>query len=175
MICSAERAAIPPLPERLGAEGGLKGALISIDAIANNPVIAQTIAAQGGDRLPAVKANQPTLRVEFEAAFDETEPAQTHVAPDKGQGRIETRHTAVLNDVARLAGPRRCPGETRLPGAACLIRAIIEVETAGRKRSETRYFILSRTMTAEAAAEAAAESVRSHWAIENRLRLRSST
>lgn len=53
----------------------------------------------------------------------------------------------------------------RLPGAACLIRAITEVEAAGRKRSATQYFISSRTLNADAAAEA----FREHWAIENRL------
>ena len=162
---AGELAAIPPLLERLGAEGGLEGALVSIDAIATNPAIAGAIAAQGADWLLAVKANQPTLRAEVEAAFTATEPAETHIAHDKGHGRIETRHTAVLHDTDWLAGNRRFPGEMRLPGAACLIRATTEVESAGRKRRETRYFLSSRTLDAEAAAEA----IRSHWAIENRL------
>ena len=162
---AGELAAIPPLLERLGAEGGLEGALVSIDAIATNPAIAGAIAAQGADWLLAVKANQPTLRAEVEAAFAATEPAETHIAHDKGHGRIETRHTAVLHDTDWLAGNRRFPGEMRLPGAACLIRATTEVESAGRKRRETRYFLSSRTLDAEAAAEA----IRSHWAIENRL------
>ena len=65
---AGELAAIPPLLERLGAEGGLEGALVSIDAIATNPAIAGAIAAQGADWLLAVKANQPTLRAEVEAA-----------------------------------------------------------------------------------------------------------
>jgi len=167
---AGELAAIPPLLERLGAEGGLEGALVSIDAIATNPAIAGAIAAQGADWLLAVKANQPTLRAEVEAAFAATEPAETHIAHDKGHGRIETRHTAVLHDTDWLAGNRRFPGEMRLPGTACLIRATTEVESAGRKRRETRYFLSSRTLDAEAAAEA----IRSHWAIENRLRLRCS-
>jgi predicted transposase YbfD/YdcC len=162
---AGELAAIPPLPERLGAGGGLNGAPVSIDALATSAGIARAIAAQGAGRLLAVKANQPTLRAGVEAAFAAAEPAQTHVAHDKGHGRIETRRTAVLHDTGWLAGPRRFPGETRLPGAACLIRATTEVGTAGRKRSETRYFLSSRTLGAEAAAEA----VRSHWAIENRL------
>ena len=58
---AGELAAIPPLLERRGAEGGLKGALVSIDAIATNAGIARAIAGQGADWLLAVKANQPTL------------------------------------------------------------------------------------------------------------------
>lgn len=162
---ASELAAIPPLLARLGAEGGLKGALVSIDAIATNAEIARAIAAQGADWLLAVKANQPTLRAEVEAAFAALAPAQTHIAHDKGHGRIEARHTAVLHDTGWLEGQRRFPGEMRLPGAACLIRATTEVEAAGRKRRETRYFLSSRMLSAEAAAEA----VRGHWAIENRL------
>ena len=42
-----ELAAIPPLLERLGAGDGLKGALVSIDAIATNADVATAITAQG--------------------------------------------------------------------------------------------------------------------------------
>ena len=134
---ACELAAIPPLLERLGAEGRPKGALVSIDAIATNADIAQAIAAQGADWLPAVKANQPTLRAEVEAALAAHAPAQTHIAHDKGHGRIEARHTAVLHDTGWLDGHRRFPGAARLPGAACLICATTEVEATRRKRSET--------------------------------------
>ncbi|MBP0574161.1 ISAs1 family transposase, partial [Mycobacterium tuberculosis] len=60
-----ELAAIPLLLERLGADGGLAGALVSIDAIATNATVAAAIQAQGADYLLAVKANQPTLRAEI--------------------------------------------------------------------------------------------------------------
>jgi len=166
---AGELAAIPLLLERLGAEGGLKGALVSIDAIATNAEVARAITDQGADWLLAVKANQPTLRAEVEAAFTDAAagafPLDTHTAFDKGHGRIEERRMAVLRDTDWLAGPRRFPGELRLPGVACLLRAETRVETADRCRSETRYFVSSRPLTAAAAAEA----VREHWAIENRL------
>jgi predicted transposase YbfD/YdcC len=55
--------AIPALLDRLGEDGGLTGARVSIDAIATNPAIAQKILDQGADYLLTVKANQPTLRV----------------------------------------------------------------------------------------------------------------
>ncbi len=133
-----ELAAIPPLLERLGAEEGLKGALVSIDAIATNAEVARAITAQGADYLLAVKANQPTLRAEVEAAFAETPALETCINLDKGHGRIEERRTAVLHETDWLAGARRFPGELRLPSATCLIRAEARVETKGTVRTETR-------------------------------------
>jgi predicted transposase YbfD/YdcC len=161
-----ELAAIPPLLERLGAGDGLKGALVSIDAIATDPAVAQAIAAQGADWLLAVKANQPTLRAEVEAAFAEAgEALETRTDLDKGHGRIEERRMAVLCETGWLHGARRFPGELRLPGTACLIRAEARVTAGAATRNETRYFISSRALTAAEAAVA----VREHWAIENRL------
>jgi hypothetical protein len=58
-----ETSAIPVLIERLAANGGLKGALVSIDGIAT------TIRDAQADDLLAVKANQPTLRSEIESFF----------------------------------------------------------------------------------------------------------
>jgi predicted transposase YbfD/YdcC len=161
-----ELAAIPPLLERLGVEDGLKGALVSIDAIATNPDVARAIAAQGADWLLAVKANQPSLRAEVEAAFAAAEHGlDTCIDLDKGHGRIEERRMAVLRETDWLEGTRRFPGEVRLPGTACLLKAETRVERAGATRAETRYFISSRPLTATEAAAA----VRGHWAIENRL------
>lgn len=162
----SELAAIPPLLERLGSGDGLKGALVSIDAIATNPDIACAIAAQGADWLLAVKANQPSLRAEVEAAFAEAgDRVETHADLDKGHGRIEERRMAVLREIDWLEGARRFPGELRLPGTACLLKAETRVERAGATRRETRYFISSRAL----AAKEAAIAVREHWAIENRL------
>jgi predicted transposase YbfD/YdcC len=161
-----ELAAIPPLLERLGVEDGLKGALVSIDAIATNAAVAAAITAQGADYLLAVKANQPSLRAEVEAAFAEAGARiETHTDLDKGHGRIEERRMAVLHETDWLQGERRFPGELRLPGAACLLRAETRVESRGTTRTETRYFISSRAL----AATDAATAVREHWAIENRL------
>ncbi len=163
---ASELAAIPLLLERLGAEDGLKGALVSIDAIATNAGVATAIAAQGADWLLAVKADQPSLRAEVEAAFAEAGGRlDTHAGLDKGHGRIEERRTAVLPEVDWLAGDRRFPGELRLPGTACLVRAETRVEAKRAVRTETRTFISSRAPTAEEAAAA----IRGHWAIENRL------
>jgi predicted transposase YbfD/YdcC len=164
---SNELSAIPPLIRRLAEKGGLKGALISLDAIGTNAKIAGEIRRAGADYLLAVKANQPTLRAETEAAFESGEPAasDSFVEVDKGHGRIEQRTVEVVNEVDWLDGDRRFPGELRLPDAKCVIRVKSRAELSNRCRFETRYYISSSPLSAERAAEA----VRGHWGIENRL------
>jgi len=160
-----ELQAIPVLIDRLAEGGGLKGALVSIDAIATNAKIAQTITKAGGDFLLAVKANQPTLRAETHCAFAAATALDTYVDHDKGHGRIEKRTVDVIHEVDWLDGDRRFPGEFRLPGAATIIRVQSRVELTDRSRFETRYYIASAKLTATQAAQA----VRGHWGIENRL------
>jgi predicted transposase YbfD/YdcC len=162
-----ELTAIPALLARLGEQGGLRGALVSIDAIATNATIATAITAAGADYLLAVKANQPTLRAEIEACFKDAPPqtVASHIEYDKGHGRIERREVSVIREVDWLSGDRRFPGELRLPGVACLIRVQAQVERAGQGHSETRCYISSAALDAERAAQA----VRGHWGIENRL------
>jgi predicted transposase YbfD/YdcC len=164
---ASELAAIPLLLARLGEGGGLEGALVSIDAIATNPTVAAAIRAEGADYLLAVKANQPTLRAEIEAAFAEAAPQALDVdlELDKGHGRLEERRATVLREVDWLEGDRRFPGEYRLPDVATIVRIETTARLADRSRTDTRYFISSAALTAERAAEA----VRGHWGIENRL------
>ncbi|MCI0735254.1 MAG: ISAs1 family transposase [Beijerinckiaceae bacterium] len=69
-----ELATIPALIERLGDKGALKGAIVSIDAHPH-----QRRDRKGGQErrrgsLLAVKANQPTLRAETQAAFADADP-----------------------------------------------------------------------------------------------------
>jgi predicted transposase YbfD/YdcC len=164
---SNETTAIPALLKRLAANDGLKGAIVSIDAIACNAAIASAITAAGARYLLAVKANQPTLRAETEAYFA-TAPAEvldTATDWDKGHGRIEERLVTVSREADWLGGDRRFPGELRLPGAATIIKVRSRTELSDRCRTDTRYYISSATLTARAAADA----VRGHWGIENRL------
>ena len=160
-----ELAAIPILIDRLAEGGGLKGAIVSIDAIATNARIAQKIKDAGADYLLAVKANQPTLRADVESAFTEAGEIDTDVDHDKGHGRIERRSVSVIREVEWLNGERRFPGELRLPHAATIIRVQSRAELSDRCRFETRYYISSAALSAKLAARA----VRGHWGIENQL------
>ncbi len=53
----------------------------------------------------------------------------------------------------------------RLPAIASIIRVGSKAELKDRCRVETRYYVSSATLSAQAAAEA----IRGHWGIENRL------
>jgi predicted transposase YbfD/YdcC len=164
---SNETTAIPVLLERLAADGGLEGAVVTIDAIACNATIATAIHDAGAEYLLAVKANQPTLRAEVEDFFATATAGglDAFVDLDKGHGRIEERSVTVAREVDWLSADRRFPGELRLPGVASIIKIQSRTELKDRGRFDTRYYISSASLSAEAAAAA----VRDHWGIENRL------
>jgi predicted transposase YbfD/YdcC len=164
---SNETTAIPALLARLSASGSLTGALVSIDAIACNPEIAQAIVDGGAAYLLAVKENQPTLQGEIAAFFDTALPEEieTAVEIDKDHGRIETRRCVVARQIDWLEGPRRFSGEYRFPKLAAV--AMVEARIEGRDRCtfEQRFYITSSPL----AAARCATAVRSHWRIENSL------
>jgi len=114
-----------------------------------------------------VKANQPTLQCEIEAFFNDAPPGSldTDSDADKGHGRIEERTVTVSRQVDWLGGDRRFPGELRLPGATTIIRVKSRTELKDHERGDTRYYISSAALSARQAADA----VRGHWGIENRL------
>ncbi len=91
---SNELTAIPALLERLAEAGGLDGAIVTIDAIACNGDIARAVRAAGADYLLAVKANQPSLRRDIEAFFNDA-PKPASIAP-----ATPTRATAASSSAA---------------------------------------------------------------------------
>ena len=78
---------------------------------------------------------------------------------------IEQRTVTLAREVDWLTGDRRFPGELRLPGVAAVIKVAARTELKDRGRFDTRYYVSSASLTAHAAAQA----VRGHWGIENRL------
>jgi predicted transposase YbfD/YdcC len=142
----------------------LKGALVTIDAIATNPTIAAAITEAGGDYVLALKRNQPSLHGEVARYFDDpTNACAAHESIDKDHGRIEIRRTWVSHEVHWLAGERRYPGEPRFPALKSIVKTQTCVEWRGRMTAETRYFVSSAVLTPDRAAEA----VRAHWGIES--------
>lgn len=157
-----ECAVIPEILDRLD----LDGALVTIDAIACNPVIAQAIAARGGDYVLAVKANQPTLFAEIGRYFDDhVATLATHVDVDKGHGRLETRRYAVSREIDWLHGGRRYPDEPRFPKLAAIAMVEATVERAGATTTMRRLFLSSAALSPQRLEQA----VRGHWGIENSL------
>ncbi len=153
------------LLEKLAQGRSLEGAVVTIDAIACNPQIAQSIRDAGANYLLAVKGNQPTLQADVEAAFQAAKRGQVEidVDVDKGHGRIETRTVSVLRQVDWLDGDRRFPSEVRFVDARSIVRVEARTELRDRSRFDVRYYM---TSSARSAAELA-RNTRSHWGIES--------
>jgi predicted transposase YbfD/YdcC len=160
---SNETTAIPALLERID----LEGALVSIDAMGCNAAIAQAILGAKADYLLAVKDNQPTLHADIKSYF-ETAPAGEDDRCEtlgKEHGRIETRTHRVSRVVDWIAAERSYPGAPRFPQPAAIAMVESRIERADKIETERRCYISSRALSAEAFAQV----VRSHWAIENNL------
>lgn len=159
---SNEITAIPELLDLLT----IKGATITIDAMGCQRTIAKKIKDKGADYVLALKGNQGTLREDIEIFFIEQKAkgfadtiVSNHKTLEKSRGRIETRVTTAIGDIAWLQSRHNWPG----------LQSIVMVETlreTGVKiERETRFYITSR----EPDAAALAEAIRSHWSIENGL------
>lgn len=156
-----ECAAILAILERLQ----LKGALVTIDAIATNPAVARAVTAAGGDYVLALKKNQPGLHGEVARYFADPEAQTLPVltVTDKDHGRIETQTYSVSHEVGWMSGDRRHPGEPRFEALKSLVMTTTRTERHGKVSQETRYFISSAILSPERAAEA----IRGHWGIES--------
>lgn len=142
----------------------LEGALVTIDAIATNPKIADAITDKKADYLLALKRNQPSLHDDVAALFADpaAAPLRSATLVDKDHGRIETRTCTVSREVGWINGQRRHPDERRFEAVKSLVKTVTQTEWRGRTTSETRYFISSAALTPERAAVA----IRQHWTIE---------
>jgi predicted transposase YbfD/YdcC len=158
-----ELAVLPDLLDGLA----LKGCLVSLDALACRPEIAERIVGRGGDYLLALKGNQKKAHAEVKTwfaanAFALGAPLRpVFDAFDDGHGRLVRRRVFACPDVGAFATLKDWP---------CL-RTVLAVETIrgipgrGKVTAEIRHFVSS----AELSPEALAAAIRSHWRIENGL------
>jgi predicted transposase YbfD/YdcC len=159
---SNEIVAIPKLLEMMAIEG----AIVTIDAMGCQRAIARTIIDKKADYVLALKGNQGSLRDDVDVFvaeqnardFQDTTISR-HQTLDADHGRIETRTTTVIHDVAWLQERHDWPG----------LNGIVMVESRrdidGEIERETRFYITSLGLQA---AQIGAV-VRGHWAIENSL------
>ena len=164
---SNEVMAIPALLAQLAACGSLKGALVTIDAIACNPNIAQAILDGEADYLLAVKDNQPTLQGEVADFFATARPDEIEAVAevDKDHGRIETRRCVVSRQIDWITGERRFPGAARFAKLTAVALVEARIEVRDRCTVERRFYISSTPLSAARCAQA----VRAHWRIETSL------
>ena len=152
---SNEITAVPALLQLLD----IKGCLVSLDAMGCQTSIAQTIIDKEADYLLTVKANQRGLYTGLQEAFSQTTADKlTHV--EQGHGRREYREYRVLPASDFTTEHSSWPKLTTL-GMAVHYR----VDNQGKQSLESRYYICSKTLSAEHFASA----VRNHWGIENKV------
>lgn len=159
---SNEIVAIPRLLDMLAIEG----AIVTIDAMGCQRAIARKIIDKRADYVLALKGNQTSLHADvalFVAeqkanGFNDTAISH-HQTVDGDHGRIETRTTTVVEDIAWLKQRHDWPGLKRL----VIVESIREI--GDKTERETRLYITSLAIEAEPMAAI----VRSHWAIENSL------
>lgn len=165
---SNEIIAIPKLLGMLAIEG----AVVTIDAMGCQREIAQKVVDKKADYVLALKGNQGSLRDDVELFVAEQKAVgfkDTRISRDRSvdgdHGRIETRTTTVIHDVAWLQKRHDWPS----------LNAVVVVEServipgaspgTDKIERETRFYITSLALLASLLAPI----VRSHWAIENGL------
>ena len=158
---SNEIAAIPELLKVLD----LNGCLVTIDAMGCQKKIARQITGKGGDYVLGVKGNQAKLKADVETFFDCAAcdafahlKYDYHKTVEKDHGRIETRKYWIVDEASF-----EVKGEWGGLKAVGMVKSERIVD--GVPSYETRYYIASRMMSAQAFAKAA----RGHWGIENSL------
>ena len=159
---SNEIVAIPKLLAMLSIEG----AIVTIDAMGCQRDIAKKIIEKKADYVIALKGNQGALRENVELfvaeqkaiGFQDTEISQDEPV-DGDHGRIETRKTTVIHDVAWLQERNNWPGMK----SVVMVESIQEI--GDKIETETRFYITSLILLAAAVGPI----IRSHLAIEKSL------
>jgi len=141
-------------------ELSLQQAVVSIDAIANSPAVAEQIIDKGGHYILALKKNQKHAYeqvADFMKARSGLLSSQTSL--DFGSGRIETRRCYVLQKLDLLEDLQAWKGIQ----SAVMIHA--KREFANKTEEEYRFYLSSKKETPAYFNS----KVRAHWQIENKL------
>ena len=159
---SNEITAIPELLKVLD----INGCIVTIDAMGTQKAIAKQIVAQGGDYVLALKGNQGNLFEDVQQIFEQAKAQDFqgiehdfYQTIDAEHGRIEKRRCWSLGQVDYLIDAEQWSQFTSI--------AMVESERQceGQTSRELRYYISSLSPDAQQLAE----SIRSHWGIENPL------
>jgi len=158
-----ELAVLPELLDGLD----LAGCLVSLDALACQPAIAERVVARGGDYLLALKGNRRKAHAEVRDWFAANAFAlgaslrPCFDAFDESHGRLVRRRVFACTDLAPFATLEDWPG----------LAAVVAVETIrgipgrGKVKAEIRHYLSSARLPPERLAAA----IRNHWGVENGL------
>jgi predicted transposase YbfD/YdcC len=161
---SNEITAMPQLLELLD----LHEKIVTIDAMGCQKDLAETIVAGGGDYILAVKANQPTLHAEIQAAFataptPSARSSRLYTTENQGHGREEQRTVQVLPARGYLSTAQLAVWLGVL--SLVMVTRVVWCEATGKESIEVSYFLSSLPPHARRIGSA----VRGHWSIENGL------
>ena len=155
---SNEITAIPELLEMLCVEN----CVVTIDAMGCQRDIAESIIKNDANYILAVKGNQGELYQDIQDSFVFSKKVKTVTDVDFGHGRIETRTCSVIKDLSRIQKSQRWENLTSL----VKLESMREFKNSTKPTETfTRYFISSCDETEPFFQK----SIRSHWAIENKL------
>jgi len=158
-----ELAVLPELLDGLD----LEGCLISLDALACQPAIAERIVAGGGDYLLALKGNRRKAHAEVKAwfatnAFALGAPLRPCVdAFDESHGRLVRRRVFACADLGVFGTLADWPGLATVAA----VETIRGIPGRGKVTAEIRHYLSSARLPPERLAAA----IRNHWGIENGL------
>ena len=159
---SNEITAIPELLKVLE----LHGCIVTIDAMGTQKTIAGQIVDQGGDYVLALKGNQGNLFEDVQQILEQAKSQNFegidhdfYEICDAGHGRMEIRRCWSLGQVEGLIDAQKWRGFTSI----AMVESLRQCE--GKTSREQRYYISSLTPDAQRLAE----SIRTHWSIENPL------
>ena len=163
VACAEKSNEITAIPEILKLVD-IKGAIITIDAMGTQKVIAKQIIDGEADYVLALKGNQETLH---QAVIDSINDqiandfanvnARRHQARETGHGREETR------SYIQMPVPKGLPKRELWKGLKSIGMVVSQCIRDGKETVEIRYYISSLTVSVKRFAHA----VRSHWGIEN--------
>lgn len=160
---SNEITAIPELLDLLE----LHGAIVTIDAMGCQKVIASKIIERDGHYALTVKDNQPSLLAEIkekmqQALENEFQGIQhdQHTTEERSHGRREKRLFTILIDPVGI--PQQAEWKNLRVVGMCVRERQVGTEEA---KSEVSFFIGSKVMSAKSYAKV----LRNHWGIENNL------
>ncbi|WP_246674941.1 ISAs1 family transposase, partial [Mesorhizobium sp. B4-1-3] len=137
----------------------IKGCTVTADALHCRPETAKALIAKKAHYALVLKANRGRLFAAAERSFAQADGIDCFETRDSAHGRTEMRRASVL-PLAQLSEPPAFPGLKAI-GRIEALRTVADGETT----ASVRYIALSKALTPRKLAE----TVRTHWTIENQL------
>src|SRR5947199_136266 len=141
----------------------LEGCIVTADALHCHRAMAKTVLDRGGDYVLAIKANRgPLLKVVVGQFARSGKRSATKKVEPSSHDRRESRHATIMRNTSLAA-------VHGFPGVVAIGRVTSRRQLHGNRAEPpaVRYYLLSKHMSAKRLLQV----TRSHWTIENQLRV----